>query len=142
MGDQPQQQGGRGVRGRKKASKQQEMQDWAGELAGVVAAYGLPTPGKVLDFIAAATLSERGTTLQAEAGGVLFPDDRVSIWYDRQTRLVTRMQVQTTHGGDVLVIEQAYRVLDSGVSDLERLSIRVPAKSVDLTIENFNYMRQ
>ena len=142
MGEQPQQSSGRGLRGRKKASKQQEMKDWAAELAGVVASYGLPTPGEVLDFTSAATLSEQGATLHAQAGGVLVPDDHLSIWYDRQTMLVTRMQVQTTHAGDAVQFESTYRVLDSGVSTTERLSVRVQAQSIELTIENFNYIRQ
>jgi hypothetical protein len=142
MGDQPQQQGGRGVRGRKKASKQQEMKDWAGELTGVVAAYGLPTPGKVLDFTTTSTLSESGETLQAQATDVVVAGDRVSVWYDRETLLVRRMQVQTSLAGDALEFESTYRVLDGGVSAAESLVVRVPSKSVDLKVENFNHMRQ
>ena len=142
MGEQPQQQGGRGIRGRKKASKQQEMRDWAGELAVVIAAYGLGTPGELLDFITNAALTEQGASLQAEATAVLVPNDHVSIWYDRQTMLVTRMQVQTTHDGDAVELDWGYRVLDSGPSYIERLGIRVPAQSIEMTIENFNYMRQ
>ena len=52
------------------------------------------------------------------------------------------LSMQTSLDGDAVSMEILYESTEEGLSYASRQLIKVPAKKVELTIENFNYQKQ
>ncbi len=52
------------------------------------------------------------------------------------------IEVQTSLDGDAVEMEILSKALDDGPDYTARRLVKVPAKKVELTVENFNFQRQ
>lgn len=134
---------GRGLRGRIKAKKIEDFQEWAAKLAELVKGYMAPSPGTMMDFYAKATLSPSPDgTVQVSAGGFINPGDRAVYWLDKQTKVPRRFVFETTLEGDPVKATAEFGQVPGGPQYVARLTIDVPEKKVSAKIENFGYQRQ
>jgi hypothetical protein len=142
--EKPDQRKKRGVRGRIQKSKSEKKKEWFGELNGLLRQYSLPSTGKVLDFLDKATFGpgDRPGTIRIRGTSVVQPGDELTMWIDSDTKQTKLTKVRTRLDGDTVLLETNHDSLASGLRYQARSIITVPAKSVRMTVENFDYNRQ
>jgi hypothetical protein len=134
---------GRGVRGRVKANKIEDFQEWAGKLAELVKGYMAPTPGTMMDFYAKAVLSSSPDgTVQISAGDFIQKGDKATYWLDKETKIPRRFAFETALDGDAVSGQVEFGQVEGGPQYAARITVEVPSKKVAAKIENFNYQRQ
>lgn len=134
----------RGVRGRIQKRKAEEKKEWFGELNRLLEQYSLPTTGKVLDYLDKATFGpgERPGTIRIQGTNVVQQGDELTMWIDTESKETKFTKVRTQLDGDAVVLETNHDTLDSGLRYQARSVITVPAESVRMTVENFDYTKQ
>ncbi len=134
----------RGIRGRIQKRKAEEKKEWFGELNRLLEQYSLPTTGKVLDYLDKATFGpgERPGTIRIEGKNVVQPGDQLTMWIDAETKETKFTKVRTQLDRDAVVLETNHDTLESGLRYAARSVITVPAESVRMTVENFDYTKQ
>lgn len=133
----------RGLRKIAKKKKQGDMQDWAGELGQLLQKYNLPTSGKILDFVNAAQVSggPRSGTTQIRGINVVKPGDSLTMIVDSNTKALLETKIETVLDGDPVQMRTVQSKLDSGLAYTAETSITVPAKKVEMNVQNFSYIK-
>jgi len=68
--------------------------------------------------------------------------DYMAILVDSETKQLKIITVQTSLDGDAVDVKITGENLDDGLSYTARQVVKVPAKKVELIIENFDFRRQ
>lgn len=132
----------RGVRGKVAANKKKGMQEWAAELGQLLQQYSLPTSGNILDFLDSATVQRTGRMVNLVSKDVVQTGDYMAILVDSETKQLKIITVQTSLDGDAVDVKITSENLDDGLSYTARQVVKVPAKEVELIIENYDFRRQ
>ena len=131
----------KGIRGKVAKKKIGEMKDWMADLGQLLKAYSLPTEGNLLDFLNKAAISPDGDGRKLDAGDVVQPGDRMSVWIDGDHKM-TKTEVSTQHDGSDVKLETDHETTPDGLDYVARTMIVVPDKGVEMTVENFSYKRE
>ena len=132
----------KGIRGKVASKKIKGMQEWAQELKQLLQQYSLPTSGSLLDFMEKATVERDDSLATAVASDVVQPGDTMTLLADTASRQLKKIAVVTSLEGDAVEVEILNETLQDGLSYAARQIVKVPAKKVQLTIENFNFQQQ
>ena len=136
--------GGR-IKARVVARKRAEFKDMLAELAAVAQSYAHLGPDRIKSFAARATIShgqgvETGS-VRVHGRGVLSVDDEMTAWVDPASYALRRVSIKTTYDEHPLTIVVDYRTLDTGLTYAARSTLAYPAKSLDVTVDTFDYER-
>ena len=131
----------RGIRGKIASNKKKGMQEWALELGTLLQQYSLPTPGSILDFMDNATASRTGQLVNLVGTSVIQADDYMSILVDTNSKQLKVITVKTRLETDVVDMMITSKTLDDGLSYTAKKAIKVPARKVELTVENYDFRR-
>ena len=132
----------RGIKGKVASKKIKGMQEWASELTQLLQKYSLPTAGSLLDFMDKATVERTGQLATVVASDVVQQGDKMTVLVDSGSRQLKMIQVSTSLDGDSVDVEILNESLENGPSYTARQIVKVPAQKVELTVENFNFLRQ
>jgi hypothetical protein len=136
--------GGR-IKARIVARKKAEFKDMLAELAAVAQTYAHLGPDRLESFVARATISkgqgvETGS-VRAHGRDVVSTGDQVTAWFDPASYALRRVSITTTYDQHPLTIVVDYRTLDTGLTYAARSTLAYPAKSLDVTVDTFDYER-
>ena len=131
----------KGIRGKVAKKKIGEMKDWMAELGQLLKAYSLPTEGNLLDFLNKASISPDGAGQRLDAGDVVQPGDRMSVWIGANHKMV-KTEVTTQHDGSDVKLMTDHETTPDGIDYVARTTIVVPDKGVEMMVENFSYQRE
>lgn len=132
----------RGIRGKVASNKKKGMQEWAVELGKLLQQYSLPTSGNILDFLENATVQRTDNMVNLVGKDVIQQGDYLAILVDLSTIQLKIITVQTSLDGDAVDMKITSEHLDDGLSYTARQVVKVPAKKVELIIENYDFRRQ
>lgn len=132
----------RGIRGKVASNKKKGMQEWAVELGKLLQQYSLPTPGSILDFLENAAVQRTGNMVNLVGKDVIQQGDYLAILVDANSKELKIITVKTSLDGDAVDVQITSETLDDGLSYTARQVVKVPAKKVELTIENYDFRRQ
>jgi hypothetical protein len=132
----------RGIRGKVASNKKKGMQEWAVELGKLLQQYSLPTSGSILDFLENATVQRTDNMVNLVGKDVIQQGDYLAILVDLSTIQLKIITVQTSLDGDAVDVKITSEHLDDGLSYTARQVVKVPAKKVELIIENYDFRRQ
>ncbi len=132
----------RGIRGKVAKNKIKGMQEWAAELGKLLQQYSLPTSGNILDFLDQATVRRTGNMVNLTGRNVIQQGDYMAILVDASSKQLKLITVKTNLDGDAVDVQITSKSLDDGLSYTARQVVKVPAKKVELTIENYDFRRQ
>ena len=132
----------RGIRGKVASNKKKGMQEWAVELGKLLQQYSLPTPGSILDFLENATVQRTDNMANLVGKDVIQQGDYLAILVDLSTIELKIITVQTSLDGDAVDVKITNEYLDDGLSYTARQVVKVPAKKVELIVENYDFRRQ
>lgn len=139
----PQDEGGRGIRGRIKKNKIKDFKEWADSLGDLVKDYMAPTPGTMMDFYAKAAYAQAADgTIQITGVSFIQPGDKVTYLLDPATKAARRFSFSTVLDGDAVSGTVEFAQVPGGPQYAARLIVNVPSREVSAKIENFNYQRQ
>ncbi len=132
----------RGIRGKVAKNKIKGMQEWGAELGQLLQQYSLPTPGSILDFLDQATVQRTGNMVNVVGRNVIQQGDYLAILVDANSKQLKLITVKTSLDGDAVDVQITSENLDDGLSYTARQIVKVPAKKVELLIENYDFRRQ
>ena len=121
-----------------------ERQQFVDELTGFALEYAQPDPQKLAAFVARADQWEgRGANAgitRIEGDDFLQLNDSVQI--NARNGRMDKGKFTTSLDGTHVVVEAEYRTLpENGPRYVARLTARVPSEALELTIENFDYIK-
>ena len=132
----------RGIRGKVASNKMKGMQEWAAELGKLLQQYSLPTSGNILDFLDQATVRRTGNMVNLTGRNVIQQGDYMAILVDASSKQLKLITVKTNLDGDAVDVQITSKNLDDGLSYTARQVVKVPARKVELIIENYDFRRQ
>ena len=132
----------RGIRGRVASNKIKGMQEWGAELGKLLQQYSLPTSGSILDFLDNATVQRTGNMVNLVGRNVIQQGDDMKILVDADSKQLKIIEVKTSLDGDAVEVQIISENLDDGLSYTAHQIVKVPAKKVELRIENYDFRRQ
>ena len=132
----------RGIRGKVAKKKIKGMQEWGAELGELLQQYGLPTSGNILDFLNSATVERSGQIVNLVGSNVVQQGDHMTMLVDANSKQLKIIEVKTSLDGDVVDVQIISKNLDDGLSYTAQQVVKVPAKKVELIIENYDFRRQ
>jgi hypothetical protein len=130
---------------RKKAaeSKIKDMEAYLKGLRSLLDQYTLPTAGAVLNFLTTAQTSPPGPEgfLTTAGSNVVVPGDTLTIWTNAVTHQTARVSVNTTYAGAAVQLTASFRTLPSGLNYMNYATVDVPAKQLQLLVQNFDFVQ-
>ena len=132
----------RGIRGKVASKKKKGMQEWAAELGKLLQQYSLPTSGSILDFLDSATVERTGQMVNLVGNNVIQQGDHMAILVDAGSKQLKIIEVKTSLEGDAVNVQIISENLDDGLSYTARQVVKVPARKVELIVENYDFRRQ
>ena len=126
------------------AQDKAELEKFLKGLKNQVQEYTLPTTGKILDFLSSATpTGPDANGLHMLSGfNVVQPGDQLQMWINPWTRHLQRIKVSTTFQGASVEITANFQNLhSSGLNYMAFAEAKVPAKQLDVKVQNYNYAR-
>jgi hypothetical protein len=125
------------------ARKRERFKALVEDLAMLARSYGSLSPQRMRGFATRAMLAEglghESGTILVEGRDVLTTGDAMSVWIDRDTRLMRRVEITTFHDGDAVRITADHRSLDNGLTYQARSVLQYPEKNLDIIVETFDY---
>jgi hypothetical protein len=132
----------RGVRGRVASKKVKGMQEWGAELGKLLQQYSLPTSGSILDFLDLATAETTGNMVNLVGRNVIQQGDYMAMLVDAGSKQLKIIEVKTSLDGDAVHVQIISKNLDDGLSYTAQQVVKVPARKVELIVENYDFRRQ
>ena len=122
--------------------KQLESQVQA--LSGIVDQYTLPSAGKIVDFLASATLqpgtnAAGKTVLQANGTNVVVPGDSFNLTLDGTSLLPISAQINTTWNNQAVVVTVSFQTMRSGLNYPQYVTAEVTGAGITAMIHNYDY---
>lgn len=128
-------------------NKKQQTEKYLAGLRSLLDQYTLPTAGKVIGFMASASLEftqapDGSTLLQMSGTDVVMPGDTLSMWVDASTHAMRKVQITTTFEGDPTNVTATFKTLSaSGLTFMSMAEVAVPAKHMTLQVQNYDYQQ-
>lgn len=136
---------GRGgfIQQRVKARKRGQFEDLLQEITARAHAYTVLSQEQLGAFLQRGTMSPGAEplagTIRIDGRAILSTDDALSIWFDRATRAMRRLEVTTTLDDRLLHLSVDYRSLPNGLIYPARSIARYPDKELEIVVETFEY---
>lgn len=135
----------RGLRGRIAQKMKDEFVDTLQNLEALARSYGELPPEAMQRFIATASVAPdvglQQTALRLSGQDVRRPGDSMSIWMDRSTRRMRKVDIHAALDGKPVRVVSDYRDLPDGPTYLARSAIDYPSEALTVVAENFDYQR-
>jgi hypothetical protein len=131
----------------RKAAAEDEKKKTEEYLAGLRALldqYTLSTSGKVLDFMEQAKIAgpDSQGLIHFTGNGVVVPGDSMTVSADMASRQTRRITVNTFFQGDAVELTATFKTLAAGGLVYTAFAeVTVPAKQMNLQVQNFDYQR-
>jgi len=142
----PQPKKARGIKGKKIKQKQEEIKALVDALSKIAMSYILPEPDRFQRFLQNANAWEgQGSTAgstRVEGSGFSNPQDRVNLYVNAVTKDFQQLSVTTELDGNPVSIQSDYRTMEGGPTYMAKMTVDYPSASVQLIVENFDYLRQ
>lgn len=121
----------------------QQVKTYLKGLTALLEQYTLPTAGKVLDFMSQAQVTGPDASGMVEMTGhsVVLPGDTFSVWADARTKETRKVKVASTFQGDVVNLTATFKTLGSKLTYVAFAEVTVPAKQMDVKVQNFDFLR-
>lgn len=130
---------------RKKAaeSKMKDLEGYLKGLRSLLDQYTLPTAGAILNFLTTAQTTGPGPEgyLTTAGTNVVQPGDSLTIWTVAATNQTSRVSVNTTYQGSAVQLTATFKTLPSGLNYVNYATIDIPAKQMQLLVQNFDYVQ-
>ena len=130
-----------GLRGRIQAKKAEAAKDWATDLGRLLHSYLAASKGQLVDYFDQAKFVPEGPTVRIDGQNVITPGDRMTYWVDTEHSRPQRMQIDASLEGDPVQLVVEFRALPDSLNYPARATVTVPAKKVQIKVENFDYHR-
>jgi hypothetical protein len=131
-----------GLPGLIQAKKAKAAKDWMTDLGQLLHSYLAASKGQLVDYFEHAKLRPEDQTVRIEGQNFILTGDRMTYWIDKEHSRPQKMQIDTAHEGDPIRLLIEFRVLPDTLNYPARATVTVPAKQVQITIENFDHHRQ
>jgi hypothetical protein len=135
----------RGFLRRRLAEKErQRMDQYFKDIRALLNEYTLPTSTSVGTFLATATIQapDANGLLQITGGSVVKPGDTLSLWASAPGGQIHRMKAMTFYEGDDVTVSASFQTLSSGLSYMAYATVSIPAQSITVQVQNFDYVNQ
>jgi hypothetical protein len=136
----------RGIRGKVQKSKLKAAKETAEEVAQIIQAYTVASPGTLVDFFQKATFDhgkgKMSDTIKVKGRNFVNQGDSVIMWVDSTSHLVRKLEFRTLLEEDRLDGIVDYKTLEDGLSYAARVVIKIPARELRAVLEHFDYDRQ
>ena len=130
---------------RKKAAegKIKDMEKYLKGLRSLLDQYTLPTAGAILNFLTTAQTTGPSPDgyLTTTGPNVVVPGDSLTIWTVAATRQTSRVYVSSTFQGQAVQLTATFKTLPSGLTYMNYATIDVPAKQLQLLVQNFDFVQ-
>lgn len=130
---------------RKKAaeSKMKDLEGYLKGLRSLLDQYTLPTAGAILNFLTTAQTTGPGPEgyLTTAGTNVVQPGDSLTIWTVAATNQTSRVSVNTTYQGSAVQLTATFKTLPSGLNYVNYATIDIPAKQMQLLVQNFDFVQ-
>jgi len=136
----------RGLRGKVVAKKTGEMKEELESAAALAHGYVPPAPEKLQAVVAAGKVS----LSQAGAGAVAirFPDyeksgDSLTLTFDSEVKALRQVAVDTwlDEPANPVTLEVSFQSMPDGINYAATTVLKIPAKQIEVRIENSNYQK-
>jgi len=145
IGPPPQQPSGGRLKQRVIEKKKEEMQDYMGDVKGLLAMYVPPDPQKMEQAYQAGKLSLNpgGGTVNLVFRDYAQPGDQLTLTFDQATRKIISLDVNTYMGQakDAVTLHVQMASLPDGTNYVEQSVLNASAKKLVVTTSNSNYQR-
>jgi len=105
--------------------------------------YTLPTGGAVFDFLSTAQINPPGPDGFVTVAGqnVVVPGDSLTIWINAATKQTSRVSVNTLFDNNQVQLTATFKTLPSGLTYNNYATVEVPAKQLELLVQNFDFVQ-
>jgi hypothetical protein len=144
LNDQPAALPGGFLRKRIAEKERDKMEKYLKSLKQALDDYTLPTSGKVIDFISAATISapDANGLLTITGNSVVKPGDTMTMTIYAPTRQARSISVTTFVEQDQVNVSATFKTLANGLNYVGYGQADVPAKNLSLQVQNYDYFNQ
>lgn len=124
--------------------KKKELEEYLKGLRGLLEQYTLPSAGKVIDFMSAASVQftqapDGSQLLMMQGNNVVKPGDSLSIWATPSKNQMKKVQISTTYEGGAATITCTYKTKPNGLTHMSMADVDIPDKGLTLMIHNYDY---
>jgi len=145
IGPPPEQPSGRRMKQRIIEKKKEEMQEYMGEVKGLLGMYVPPDPQKMVQAYQAgkASLNPAGGAVNLVFTDYAQPGDRMTLTFDPNARKVTALNVNTYMGEakDAVTLQVQMASLPDGTNYVQQSVLDASAKHLQATTTNSNYQK-
>jgi len=145
LGPPPEQPSGGRMRERIIEKKKEEMQEYMGEVKGLLGMYVPPDPQKMAQAYQAgkASLNPAGGVVNLVFSDYAQPGDQMTLTFDPNARKVTSVSVNTYMGEakDAVTLQVQMASLPDGTNYVQQTILNATAKHLEATTTNSNYQR-
>jgi len=134
------------IRKKSAENKRKELEEYLGGIRKLVDQYTLPSAGKIVDFLATATITP-GTTpegtsiLTANGNGVVTPGDTFTMVFDGKTMQAVSVQVSTIFKGDPVAVTATFKQIANGPNYMQYATVQATGKEATVNIHNYDFVR-
>jgi len=124
-------------------NEEKDMKKYLEGLHKLLDEYTLPTGGAVFNFLTTAQITPPGPGGLATVAGqnVVVPGDSLTIWINAATKQTARVSVNTVFQGDNVQLTATFHTLPSGLTYSNYATVEIPAKQIELLVQNFDYVQ-
>ncbi len=135
---------GRGLRGRIKEKKAEEMKEEVQKLVQLSNGYLMLSQERLQQLVrqGQVLVNPDNGNVRVDVSGLLQMGDHIMMNCDGMTKNRMQTQVQTTADGNPVAITAQYQTLPTGLNYIAQTIISVPAKGLQIMINTMNYQRQ
>ena len=145
LGPPPEQPSGGRLKQRVIEKKKEEMQEYMGEVKGLLGMYVPPDPQKMVQAYQAgkASLNPAGGAVNLVFTDYAQPGDRMTLTFDPNARKVTALNVNTYMGEakDAVTLQVQMASLPDGTNYVQQSVLDASAKHLQATTTNSNYQK-
>ena len=122
--------------------KKEELAELIAGLGRLAQSYAHLTPDQknalILEQI---KLDPASQSLQIKAGNVVENSDSVTVWVDSSTFLFQRAEIDSFYENNPVHLSASFERLPNGPSHPSLVDLRYPAKEIEVTVQNSNYVK-
>ena len=123
-------------------NKIKDFETYIKGLKALIDQYTLPTAGAILNFLTTAQTMGPGPEgyLTTSGGNVVQPGDTLTIWTNAATRQPARMSINTVYQGQAVQVSATFKTLPAGLNYMNYATVDVPARQLQLAVQNFDFV--
>ncbi|MBL9140291.1 MAG: hypothetical protein JNK53_00370 [Phycisphaerae bacterium] len=125
-------------------SELKKVEQYLEGLRALMGQYTLPTAAKVDQFIGSASMeavkAPDGTELLKLTGAnVVNPGDTMSLWADKTTHKLRKVEISTSYEGAPATISATYKSNAAGLNYVSMAQVDVPSKKITVMVHDYDY---